>query len=296
MQLDLSGRALRGRSEQLSPRVTMGPTGYVAVAVFLALAAPVEVVGQSRDLGYLTANGLLGGVAAGLAQGLRGGSFADGFKRGVVGGAIHYAGKRLMSADVPAALFLGRQVSAVGGSIVLNAGEGRGSLERVLFPLGPFALDLHQVEGRLSLTPSVSLYDVVKVVQGIANSDRRLDWGETLRAGTIVFGSRGNKLFAEGLNGATDGSVIELDDGLPPDARARVLRHEMVHVAQRGFLNRVWFVPLEDALFRRLADKPSAIRLEFLYPMLRQGLAALDIYESEVPLLESEAEWIEGRY
>ncbi|MFQ5524460.1 MAG: hypothetical protein ACE5F5_12960 [Acidimicrobiia bacterium] len=291
------GNRWRGRwKPRRSTSVAGKSLGSITLVALVIAVVPTALAAQSRDLIQLTTNSLLGGIAAGLAQTLRGASFTDGFKRGALGGGVHYAGKRLMSADVSGALFAGRQVSSIGASIVLNAAHGWASLDRVVFPLGPFALELDRGDNQLSLTPSVSVYDILRIAQGVVRSDRRLDWSETFQTGTVVFGSRGNELFAEGMNGATDGSIIELDDGLPPDVRLQVLLHEMVHVAQRDFLNRVWFVPLEDALIRRVADKPSAIRLEVLYPTFRKSLSLLGIFETGLPLLESEAEWIEKRY
>lgn len=266
------------------------------IAALVACVVPTQAGAQAKDLLLITGNGLLAGITAGVAQSLRGGSFVDGFKEGAMGGSVHYAGKRIMSVDVAGALFVGRQLSALGASMALNATRGSGRWDRVLLPFGPVALELRRREDGLAVSPSVSIYDLVKVAEGIANRDRRLDWGETLSTGTVVFGSRENELFAAGLNGATDGSVVHLDDGLAPGERRQVLVHEMVHVAQRDFMNRALFVPLEDRLVSRFTEKPRAIRLELLYPGVRKGLAAIGVFETEVPPLETEAEWIERRF
>lgn len=80
---------------------------------------------------------MLGGLTAGIVQRLRGGSFSDGFARGAVGGAVAYAGRRIAAERFDGAGLLGRQVGAVGASVVRNASERRPSLERLFFPAGP---------------------------------------------------------------------------------------------------------------------------------------------------------------
>ena len=83
------------------------------------------------------ANTFIGALTGGLVQALGGGSFSDGFTRGALGGAIVYAGKRLSVGRFAGAGWIGREVAAVGTSIVRNASDGLPTVHRLVLPLGP---------------------------------------------------------------------------------------------------------------------------------------------------------------
>ena len=111
------------------------------------------------EVTFLGANTLIGALTGGIFQTLRGGSFADGFTRGALGGAVVYAGKRLSVERFSGAGFLGREIAAVGTSIVRNAGEGAATLRRLVLPVGPLRLYL-QPKGSAVVNLKVDLYEL----------------------------------------------------------------------------------------------------------------------------------------
>ena len=94
-------------------------------------AGPPTWVGE---LAFLSGNAALGGLTAALIRELRGGSFWEAFLDGALGGAVVYG-----------AGLAGREVAAVGTSIVRNASDGRGTLEQLVLPIGVARLYLQGV-------------------------------------------------------------------------------------------------------------------------------------------------------
>src|SRR5437868_1015216 len=116
--------------------------------VLLVLAAARSARAQTDTLGYsaaaprwvgefttLSANAAIGGLTAGIFQKVRGGSFKDGFTRGAFGGAIIYTGKWVAAKRISGGGLVGREITAVGTSIVRNASDGVGSLDRLILPV-----------------------------------------------------------------------------------------------------------------------------------------------------------------
>ena len=92
--------------------------------------------GLASDVAFLGVNVALGGLSAALFQQLRGGSSWDAFLNGALGGAVAYAGRRLAVERFDGASLAGRQVAAVGTSIVRNASNGCGALDQLVLPFG----------------------------------------------------------------------------------------------------------------------------------------------------------------
>ncbi len=88
------------------------------------------------EFAILSGNAVLSGVTAGVVQKLRGGSFRDGFVRGLTGGGVIYLGKRVAAERFSGAGLLGREVASLGTSMVRNASEGYGLLDDVVLPVG----------------------------------------------------------------------------------------------------------------------------------------------------------------
>ena len=102
-------------------------------------SAPNRVVSPpdwGGELAFLSGNAALGGLTAALIQELQGGSFWRAFLEGALGGAVVYGGKRIAVERFYAAGLVGRQVAAVGTSMVHNVSDGRGALERLVLPIG----------------------------------------------------------------------------------------------------------------------------------------------------------------
>jgi hypothetical protein len=210
----------------------------------------------SGELASLGGNALLGGLSAGIMQELRGGSFRSGFARGAVGGAGIYAGKRLAAERFEGAGLIGRQVAAVGGSIVRNAGEGRGVLERLYLPLGVARLEVHTPTRRLQLTPDITA--LAWALWALDERELSIDWEETLSAGTPVFYTDNKTLVVGGDSthaAATTNSGVMYVSGVPglgPVVSRRILEHERIHVLQEDQLFLTITDPLEELLLRQV--------------------------------------------
>ena len=201
----------------------------------------------------LAANALLGGITAGVRAHARGGSVRGAFVRGVAGGALVYAGKRIAAEPFDGAGALGRPVGAVGSSVVYNAGAGRGILSRVMLPVGPLHV---YVEPRGSAPVRVKLDAAAVVVATYAatRTGSRFDAGESLSSAALVFrraGAPTGRLQGEQAAGVM--SVLYPDVSTEVDSLqiGRIKAHERVHTVQydQGFL--LWAAPAEEWLAGR---------------------------------------------
>jgi hypothetical protein len=225
---------------------------------------PVGSQGAERWKGHATALGInaaLGGVTAGVAQHLQGGSFWTGFVRGAGGGGVVYAGKSLAVADFAGAGFLGREISAVGSSMVANASDGRGAFDRVVLPVGPARLYVDLTGASTPVRAKVDLPGIVALAVTAADSDARLDLASSLSMGTPVFIVQGDEPW---LGRARAGVVAIQDRGLPPDERKEAIRevrrHEQVHVLQYAFSATAWGEPLERRVLQHVPGGPTVNR------------------------------------
>jgi len=250
------------------------------------------------DVTFLGANAMLGGLTAGIAQRLRGGSFSDGFTRGALGGAVAYAGRRIAAERFDGAGLLGRQVGAVAASIARNASERRPSLERLFFPVGP----LHVYWDRSDdggVQVKVDGYTLAVMLGAIYQPELEFDLGRSLSAGAPVFWAPGRSVLRRGKSvaGMAPAGVIVLSGGRRPGTDG-ILAHERTHVLQRDFLFYAWGDPLEGWLLRW--TRPSAVVYRYISPGLAQdyvsaGLSAvLGVDDGEEPT-QIEAYFLEGR-
>ncbi|HEX8691963.1 MAG TPA: hypothetical protein VF746_06070 [Longimicrobium sp.] len=199
-------------------------------------------------------NSALGGVTAGLLRRARGGSFREGFLAGAAGGALVYAGKRVAAEPWGGAGLLGREVAAVGSSVVWNASAGRAPLERVVLPVGPVRLYVERGPGP-RVRPKLDFASAAALALVAAAPGTELDWGESLSAGAPIFRRtlpyHGDQWQGEHVAGvisyrAEDGRVLAA-----PGRRAQVLAHERVHVIQHDQAFLFWSEPAERALLGR---------------------------------------------
>lgn len=196
-------------------------------------------------------NAALGGVTAGALRMLRGGSLRQGLTSGAIGaagGALVYAGKRVAVERWSGAGFVGREVAAVGSSVVWNASAGRGMVDRLVLPVGPVRLYVATDAG-FRVTPKLDLSSAVAMA--FAAGDGGVDWKRTFSAGAPVF--RRSEPFAEsGVGGRHAAGVITyhdpLLDGGPSESSLRILSHEQVHVIQHDQAFLFWSEPAEEAL------------------------------------------------
>lgn len=262
------------------------PAGLV-LATLLAGAGPATAqrqeppldvptwVGDAADLGV---NALLGGLTAGVAQKARGGSFQDGFTRGMAGGAVVYWGKRLAVQNFAASGLVGREVAAVGASVVRNAADGRPSLQRVMLPVGPLHLYL-EGNGSPRLRARLDLATLAAAAYGVAEPELEWDAASSWSSGAPVFRVRNQLLRGEGgreigAAGITRAGTIYLSQ-LPGLNYPEDLRHERVHVIQNDQFFLTWTDPVEDALLQRLPGGRWVSRFVDvnLSPLVTSGLA-----------------------
>lgn len=227
-----------------------------------AQAPPVSITPNRPDsprwAGHFTVlagNATIGALTGGVLQKLKGGSFKDGFVRGALGGTVGYAGKRVAVQNFWGAGFLGREINAVGVSIVRNGSDGEPTLSRLYLPLGPLPMRAtlgfthgFQVQPQLDLTATGWL------AAGLLGSGLKLDVAESLSSGAPVFQAEGRWLVESehSVRGyAVSRSVFLGDPGFyrgAPAPQADVLAHERVHVLQQDFVLTAWSDP-----FARLA-------------------------------------------
>ncbi|MEJ7811140.1 MAG: hypothetical protein WKG32_12075 [Gemmatimonadaceae bacterium] len=218
------------------------------------------------DLTVAAANVALGGATAALFQAVRGRPIRGALARGALGGGVTYFGKRVAVSRFDGAGFLGREIAAVGGSVVRNAAEGSPALGRLMFPVGVARLYLEHPAPRDTLRRwrarlKLDLAGVVVTAYSAAHSKLRFDAASSLSTGAPVFRARSD-FQPDEWRGAQMGGVIwvrgsadrggAINERLYADPRPHaVLAHELVHVLQRDFSAAAWTVPAEGWLLAR---------------------------------------------
>ncbi|MEX2281969.1 MAG: hypothetical protein WEE89_05760 [Gemmatimonadota bacterium] len=214
----------------------------------------VRAPSWGAQAGMLGVNALFGGLTAGLFQELRGGSFKDGFTRGALGGSVTYFGKRVASRRFQGAGFIGREVAAVGSSIVRNASEARPTLETLVFPLGPVRVQVRP-KGRRPIDASLDVMGSLWLAYAISEPELEFETRVSLSAGAPVFRTR-NKLIVFRANRLHAGGITPAATILRSYVPAwgtpfleRVLAHERVHVEQEDQIFHTLIEPAEVWLF-----------------------------------------------
>jgi hypothetical protein len=231
----------------------------------LAQVCDEQYPNWAAELAVLSANSLLGGVSAGVLHRLRGGSFSDAFLRGLGGGAVIYGGKRIAVERFGGAGLVGRQVAAVGASIVRNAGEGRGTLEEIALPIGPGRLYLQAESPRVRAR--VDVRTLAWLLYAIHEPELRLDAGMSVSAGAFVFKTDERLIaFADSAHGhvhahgLTVPGLIALADvqAFGREVARRSFEHERVHVLQ---MDQIFMTVTGPAEERALRAVPGLRRL-----------------------------------
>ncbi|CAN5857302.1 hypothetical protein BH23GEM9_BH23GEM9_36520 [soil metagenome] len=214
------------------------------------------------ELAVLGGNAVLGGLSAGVLHKLRGGSFGDAFLRGVAGGAVIYGGKRIAVERFGGAGLVGREVAAVGSSMVRNAGEGRGVLEQIVLPVGPARLYLQNSRPRVRVR--ADLMNIGWLIYAIHERELRFDAGMSISAGAPVFMADDRIVFTGSdtahAHGITEAGLIVIANvpAFGRDYIRRVFEHERVHVLQMDQLFMTVTGPAEE---RAVAAVPGVRRL-----------------------------------
>lgn len=255
-------------------------------------------VGHSAALG---ANALLGGLAGGIAQELRGGEFRDGFSRGVLGGVVLWAGKRVAVQRGDAAGIAGRQIGAVGASIVRNAGEGRGTFSQLVFPVGPARLYV-RTDGRPRLHAKLDLVALAWTAYAVAEDELEFEPRESLRSGAIVFHTTGRLLLADDsegrpIAGGSEAAGVILASDVPAYGSGflrRSIRHERVHVLQDDYIFLAVHDPIETWVLQQVPHGRTFDRyFDVNLSNSIRALVGLAIPERENQPWELEAEFLE---
>lgn len=209
-------------------------------------------ISPSERAAHLAINGALGGFSAGMYALVRGKNPWRAALMGFGGGVVMGGGKQVAGTGFYGSGLLGRQLAAVGTSLVRSASE---DTMLVLVPVGPMTFEIRpaaadRVRSRVSIVGSATiLYYVIR-------SDTRIDLGATLSAGAPVFrfptetvSTRDGIIF-----GRMDFGTIIL--GTPASAldedRRMTLPHESIHVVQYDFLEHALTLPPERAILRKL--------------------------------------------
>jgi hypothetical protein len=215
---------------------------------------------DSRWVGHFTvfsANALMSGVTAGTIRKIRGGSFSEGFTVGLVGGGAVYAGKAVAVQKWAGAGLVGREIAAVGSSVIRNAGEGRGALEMLALPLGPVRLHVRPSSPG-SIRASLDLHNIFWTTYGILEPALHFDASASLSAGAPVFRTKDQTLVwgdggSRAMGMALAGTIFLADvPQQSADDFARLFAHERVHVLQNDQLFYTMGDPVESWLLRQL--------------------------------------------
>jgi hypothetical protein len=223
-------------------------------------AAPDTAPGGWRgEMSTLAINALVGGIGGGAVRALRGGSFREGFVAGAAGGVLVYAGKRVAVERWDGAGLAGRQVAAVGTSIIRNAADGRAPLERLVVPLWIGRLYV-STSPRLSVQPRLDLTATVSAAYQAFDDRSEFDLGRSLSAGAPVFRVYDAELdwvafqragvvllrYSQSFQGQEE--QLPEDTSVPMEQSAA---HERVHVVQLDQAFLLLTAPVEDWLMDR---------------------------------------------
>lgn len=217
---------------------------------------PPRAPASGIDALQLGVNAALGALTVAVRPEGRRDGFWRGLLEGAAGGTLAYAGKRLSVESFPAAPLLGRQVSAVGASMVANAADGVPPLQSVSLPYGPVRIELWP-RRTSALVFRVDAANLVLTSLAAVHPEYRLLAGESAAAGTPIF-VRDDLAGAGGLH---LGGLVVLD-AAPEDypLGRQHLRHEMIHVMQYDFAARAWARPAERWVLRRAGARPAVHR------------------------------------
>lgn len=242
-------------------RLRTAPAAVLVLLLLLAAGPPrlAAQVPASERVENAVINGAIGAVSAAVGAALTGKNPWDALLPGFGGGVAVAAGRQVAGLGFGGSGLLGRQISAVGISVIHSA--ARDSL-LLLVPLGPvtFSVRPRDYDG---IHPRVNLLEVAALVYYTLDSDAKLDAGATLASGAPAF--RMPTVSFQVGDGTAYGQMIlgtivlgaHDPDLFPHTSRDVVLAHESIHVLQLDYFNQVVGLPLERAMLRRLfGDAP----------------------------------------
>ncbi len=211
------------------------------------------------DFAVASANAVLGALTAATTRWLHGGEFRAPFTDGFLGGLVGFAGKRVAVERAPGAGFLGREIAAIGASMVANAGAGDALLDRVVLPVGPLWLTLERRDERGFHTDvHVDAAAVAAIGYAIAEDRLEFDGHGSVSAGTAVFRAPGTlfeRKWQDNVrsSGIAVGGTLWLSEieRFGESYSERVFAHERIHVLQADFFAIAWGEPLQREIAAR---------------------------------------------
>lgn len=257
---------LAGRT--LPAQVILGPTPQPQVTV------------RTR-VDNVAINGVIGALTGVVWATIRDSRTWRGAEQGLVGGVLMSLGRQTAASVFNGSGFLGREVSAVGVSLITSAGERSTTFT---FPVGPVSLEYGEREynWRLNVT------DFIWAVGLSISPNTRLDLFRSLSSGAPVFRDRRTgfgqigdiDLTATVLTGTIQLSRSAFD---PLTGKANVVYHENVHILQLDYFEDAIALPAERAVIQHLPFGRRFLKhfdLGVLSPTLENQIQRLIPYES----------------
>lgn len=222
--------------------------GAVLCSSFVAVdgvQAQVSIAMRAQDVGINAAIGLVTATSWSL---VRGHGWTGGIRRGLTGGAIMAAGRQIAASPFDGSGFAGREVSAVGISLIRSTGNDRIPFS---FPVGPLAFEI--TENR-TFDWRVNATDAIAAMVRATHTGTRIDATLSLSSGTFVF--RDRRQTFQTASGEADAaeffeSITLARSVFYGTSHPNVLYHENVHVLQNDFLSDAVTTPIEIALLNR---------------------------------------------
>lgn len=211
-------------------------------------------------LAHLGVNGALGGFSAAMYALARGKNPWRAALVGFGGGVAMGAGKQVAARRFDGSGLVGRQLAALGTSVVRSASE---DTLVMMVPIGPMTVEVRP-SAVDRVRPRVNLVSAGTVLYYIVRADTRIDLDATLSAGAPVFrfptetvATRDGVIF-----GRMDFGTILLGAAPPvlDSQRRMTLPHEATHVVQYDFLEQALSLPPERAILRKLGVSEGWLR------------------------------------
>ncbi|MGQ0714376.1 MAG: hypothetical protein ACT4PJ_11695 [Gemmatimonadaceae bacterium] len=219
----------------------------------------VPLSGRDR-VAHLAVNGALGGFSAAMVALAKGKNPWRAALQGFGGGVALGAGKQIAGNRFDGAGLVGRQVSAIGTSLVRSASE---DTLVMLVPVGPVTFEVRP-SAVDRVRPRVNVISAGTMLYYIIRDDTRFDLTATLSSGAPVF------RFPTETVSTRDGIIFgRMDFGTivlgarPPIMdlqRQLTLPHEAIHVAQYDFLDHALALPPERAILRKIGVGEGFLR------------------------------------
>jgi hypothetical protein len=231
-----------GRAMCYAAALLIGVTATAAAPAHAQVSAGMRV----QDISINAAIGLVTATAWSL---VRGHGFSDGAVRGLVGGAATGVGRQVAASPFNGSGFAGREISALGISLITSTGDGHLTLS---FPVGPVQLQL--VDGN-RFDWRVNAADAIAVAVNSVHAGTRLDARLSLSSGTFVFRDPRDSF----RTSSGEAAAFEFSQSIMLGRSAfqesshvpRVLYHENVHVLQDDYLADAVTNPIERAWLSR---------------------------------------------